>query len=354
MIDPVLERNLADCSEILDLWRRFHDFMAVGAKGEGISSEREAEFLTVKSRIAMLHDSFMAALQADRNIGQSMLTIVGRAITLHHLARMSVAEVKKMEIEWHQAYLLLQETLGNLEEKRAKLADISEAAYKAERFRTGVKQRFDRITKSNMTIGVLIFGALLFATVGVQVTGIFDWGSLRNFGPTRAVFYVVYDKAVRLVFSHAHYYRLDWVELPVKDEESRAFLPKGFWRFHPEDVTDVDRQAKVDIKREVLPTLGLPSGTLSTIQGAKDYKEIWTFNSQDYICIALFLMDSTAQARGLAEDIRRAVQGTNAHNVGAANRANILMVFYLSEKNHATDSRDAFSEYLSRGADLIW
>lgn len=354
MIDPVLERNTADCTEILEHWRKFHDHMAAAVKNEAITPEREADFLAVKSRIAMLHDSFMASLTADRNIGQSMLTIVSRAITLHHLARMSVAEIKKMEIEWHQAYLLLQETLGNLEERRAKLAQVSEAAYKAEKFRTNVKQTIDRIIKSNAFVGLLILLAILFVTVGVQVLGIWDWASLRNYGPTRAAFYYVYDKGLRHVFGHLPYYRLTWVDIPVSDDESRDFLPGGYWVWRKDQQANLDPQCQISVKDEVLPRIGLPEATLSAIRGASDYSEIWFYNSNDYICMALFLMDSTTRARELADDIRRAVSGAGERNIGAGNRANILIVFFFSQKDNAPQSRDAFSEFINRGGDLIW
>lgn len=353
MIDPQLERNYKDCAELLELWKKFHERMIAAGKGQAPSPESEIEFMGLKSRVAMIHDSFMKALTADQNIGQSMLSIVSRAITLQHLTRMSVAELKKMEIEWHQSFLLLQETIGNLEEKRADLAEISETAYKADRAKTAMKQRFDRIFKSNTFMGMAIFAVLLFGTVGVHVLGIFEWTQLRNYSITRTPFYYVYDIGLRFLFPKMPYYRLDWVGVDAPETEIRAFLPGSYWTFNKENDGGNYTADDVNIERE-LGNIGLPQSTFDQIRANNDSGEIWCFNSQDFICIAMFLMDSTDQAERLANEIRNKVVNTPAARIwGANNRANILEVFYFSPVNNADTSHDAFSEFVQRGPDLI-
>ena len=131
MIDPAVERHIVDLTELVEAWRRYLDLAtAAFAKPKEISHEAENEFMEVKARIAMLHDSFVEAVQRDRIIAQNMMAIVNRSITLHHLVRMSEADRKKIEIEWHEAFLLLNETVSTLQEKREELASINEFSYK--------------------------------------------------------------------------------------------------------------------------------------------------------------------------------------------------------------------------------
>ncbi len=354
MIDPVLERNLTDCRELLELWQRFQQFMATALKeGEGTPSE-ESEFLHIKSRIAVLHDSFMSALLEDKNIGQSMLTIAGRAITLRHVARMSVAEVKKMEIEWHQAFLLLQETLGNVEEKQTELAAISETAHRVDLLKTNLSQSWRRITRSNTFRGVLIFGGILFGTIGVQLLGIWSWSDLRNYPATRAAFYVTYDKVLRLAIGTLPYYRLDWVERNDKVEP-----PTGFWFHDIAVVPDLDRECQVNVESEMnrlLPPF-VPQSLLEELAQRTDTKQIWFYNERDYICLALFLMRSGAQARRLADDFRGALTGTRAErDFGFTTRSNILITVFFSVKalpNGNQGSRTTFPQFVSQGENLI-
>lgn len=129
MIDPVIERQYADCCQLMSLWRKYHDYFKVAVAGREITPEREHEFITIKSHIAMLHDIFMDCLEHDQNIGQNILSIVTRSITLKHIHRMSTAEIKKIELEWHESYLLLNETIGVLEDKRNQFADVKPSEY---------------------------------------------------------------------------------------------------------------------------------------------------------------------------------------------------------------------------------
>lgn len=178
MIDPAVERQYADCQTLLDLWRQFHEFFSMAVKGDNLTHENEEAFLDLKSQIAMLHDSFMEALTRDHNIGQEVLGIISRTITLKHLNRQSVADIKKMEIEWHESYLLLNDTIGYLEEKRSELATMSAGQLRASKAAGVAFQRFNNFFGSlYFKLGVAL-GVVLFATVGVQTLGIFDYNSL--------------------------------------------------------------------------------------------------------------------------------------------------------------------------------
>lgn len=178
MIDPAVERQYSDTKELLALWRTFYDFFVMGVKNDNITPEKEGQFLEIKSRIAMLHDSFMEALTHNQNIGQEVLNIISRAITLRHLGKQSTADIKKMEIEWHESYLLLNETIGVLEEKRNELALINERQYRAGKVAGAAKQKVNNFLTSPMFKIAVIIAGVLFATFGVQTLGIYDYNEL--------------------------------------------------------------------------------------------------------------------------------------------------------------------------------
>ncbi len=130
MIDPALERRYADCQELVEAWRSFLEFYNVAVKSpEQINPQNEQGFLNAKARVAMLHDSFMDSLERDRQTGANMLGLINRSITLRHLNKMGAADHKKMEIEWHEVYLLLSDTVTALEEERTRLAGISQSSH---------------------------------------------------------------------------------------------------------------------------------------------------------------------------------------------------------------------------------
>ncbi len=138
MINPVIERQFADCTELLEAWRGFLDQFTSAVKAEdasGLTPEIEQRFMETKAKIAMLHDSFLESLKHDKNIGQNMLALVNRAITLRHMRRLSPSDQKKIEIEWHECYLLLNETVGHLGEERERLAGINEISHNISKIR---------------------------------------------------------------------------------------------------------------------------------------------------------------------------------------------------------------------------
>ncbi|AXA36370.1 MAG: hypothetical protein D6691_02505 [Candidatus Hydrogenedentota bacterium] len=181
MIDPVVERQYADTKQLLALWQQFYEFFEMARKGEGLTPDKEDQFLELKSQIAMVHDSFMDALTRDQNVGQNILDIVTRSVSLKHLNRLSVADQKKMELEWHESYLLLTDTVAELEEKRAQLATMSEAQYRAQKAAGVATQRITKIlTSTYLKVAIVVIG-VLFGTVGVQVLGIWDWDRLGDY-----------------------------------------------------------------------------------------------------------------------------------------------------------------------------
>src|SRR5690606_13071397 len=137
MINPDLERRYADCSELVDAWKAYLDHYTKYVRNPEavITPELEQKFMDVKARIAMLHDSFMEALRQDQNIGQNMLSIVNRSITLRHLRKLGQADQKKVEIEWHECYLLLNMTVSTIAEERERLAEINEVTWKIQKVR---------------------------------------------------------------------------------------------------------------------------------------------------------------------------------------------------------------------------
>jgi hypothetical protein len=129
MQDPELDRQLADIQELKQAWHQFMDFFKMGITGQPVDHAVEEEFLEIKSRIAMLHDTLMTALKGEkqdqRQIGQNIMAIVSRAITLRHVARLSDVDIKKISIEWNEALMLLDGKVGDLEEAREELEKIN-------------------------------------------------------------------------------------------------------------------------------------------------------------------------------------------------------------------------------------
>jgi len=114
--DEVLQQRLEDVKSLLKIWNHFYRILALVFQSEDeIPDEKEREFQQIKTLVAEKHDSFMRVIEKDEHVGQNILTMVKRVISLSEFRRLSRLEVNKLLIEWHDANILLNETLGSLE-----------------------------------------------------------------------------------------------------------------------------------------------------------------------------------------------------------------------------------------------
>jgi hypothetical protein len=302
MIDLAVERQYADTKELLALWQEFHNYFTMGVKGENLTHDKEAHFLDLKSRIAMLHDSFMDALTHDQNIGQEVLNIITRTITLKHLNRQSTGDTKKMEIEWHESYLLLNETVAALEDKRTELANLSGAQYRASRAAGAASQRFTSVLTSGYTKIAVITAVVSFATIGVQVLGIFDWNSAANITALQTP-YRMFKAIYRATINPDS----PWTNITVSDgdREALAAWPAGVKAPEP----------KSEQKDVVLGKLPPVAGCIDVLRGATEYRlEVTKKDMEGEVEIHAFLLPSATQARDVVDKWEKFVESPQGKN----------------------------------------
>lgn len=292
MIDQAVERQYSDTKELLALWNTFHQFFAIGVKGEAITSEKENQFLELKSRIAMLHDSFMEALTANQNIGQDVLNVITRAITLKQLNRLSTADTKKLEIEWHEVYLLLNDTVAALEHKRNDLAAINESQYKAKRAAGLAGQKVGKFFGSFYFKLAAIIVAVLFVTIGIQTLGLYDYDDLGKISALRTP-YNWGKAAVRVVKPDS-----PWPTIESMYRKPHSGWPGGLLAAEVDNETTKD-EATATLARLAAPT-GVGQQVSTMLQTAVDFKKERSTKQQgDGVDIYTFRFANADQAKAL-------------------------------------------------------
>lgn len=236
MRDPALDRNLEETRELHQRWSQFHDFFNMAAKGTKVTPEAEMKFLDLKTRIAMLHDGFMQSLKHDHKVGQNVLQILGQCIMLRRIPNLSNAEVQKIEFDWNEAYLLMTETVANLEEEQERLASISENAWKMQK----AKERFST-SMNNFLVGpwfklILVLGILGFIIVGVPMLGIYDYKNLKRDLPWSAPVYDRVMSGIRFVYSDLSFSELKEAETGLASREDYPPDDAGVSQITPEFV----------------------------------------------------------------------------------------------------------------------
>jgi hypothetical protein len=273
MLDQDLDRRLTDCKELLLHWHKFHSYFNIAIKEEGkISHEVEAEFLNLKSRIAMLHDAFMESLKHDQAIGQHVLTIVERSITIKHLKKMSIAEIKKMEIEWHESYLLLNETVGAMEEEETRLDNINPTKYKLDKLKTSIINNIRNFLTS-------IYLKLALVVLGIPVGFIIlnEFWPLKQLGEIKitAPVYHGVRNAMRIVMPGLSYHKIEDIS---RNEDGR-----------PEGIQD----GKTKYDKNKAANLFMFAGFSDYLKSAnvKFKEEAYKFNNRSPLHFLIFLIN---------------------------------------------------------------
>jgi hypothetical protein len=117
-----IENEMDEIRMLMKIWNKFYRILTTTFYNEDADiSELDREFQQIKQVVAEHHGHFMKVIKKDFHIGQSVLTTVKRTISLEGFQNLSPLEINKTLIEWHDANILLNETLGSLEADRDRI-----------------------------------------------------------------------------------------------------------------------------------------------------------------------------------------------------------------------------------------
>lgn len=115
-IEP-LDRYVAQTREFMDGWLLFGQVMSAFVQPNANRAQLENQFLRIKSNLARQHNVLKNKLGPDFRFDPNVIHILAGTPNLESLYSQSEVAVKKLQNEWHRAFISMNETLGNLEEK---------------------------------------------------------------------------------------------------------------------------------------------------------------------------------------------------------------------------------------------
>lgn len=327
MVDPELERRYADCKELVDAWRVFLELISVGIKDPSqINPQYEQAFLNSKARIAMLHDSFMEAIKNDKekSTGANMLGLVNRSITLRHVAKSQDVEKKKMEIEWHEVYLMLNECIVGLEEERAKLLAINEFNWKVGK----VLKSIQSAVWNFVTSPYLKFAVGVVVVVGA-VASLFIFEDALRKNPQTGKY-----------FSYFLYAQRQFVGIEAPYMSIGEFTKGGFNKPVPGVKEFSMKDSGVNKVAAALAGLRFNLGDKSPMElvgQAAQEAEVWTADMENGVrpaAVYLIYYFDVRRARALETAFKSANPG-NTTNFNVVRKANIVGIAYAPRRDAA-------------------
>lgn len=117
-----LDKRVEMTREFMNDWLLFNQILSAYPSPGVNKAQLENQFLKIKSKLAREHRVLKDNLQTDYAIDQNTMNIVSSATNLESIYSQSEVAVKKLQNEWHRAFISINETLGAIEDKKARAA----------------------------------------------------------------------------------------------------------------------------------------------------------------------------------------------------------------------------------------
>ncbi|MBI1318618.1 MAG: hypothetical protein GC168_06685 [Candidatus Hydrogenedens sp.] len=104
-------------------WLLFNQIMTSYSNPGANKAQLENQFLKIKSKIARSHQVLKDTLLDDYKIDGATMNIVSGATSLEAIYSQSEVAIKKLQTEWHRAFISINETLGTIEDKKRRAED---------------------------------------------------------------------------------------------------------------------------------------------------------------------------------------------------------------------------------------
>lgn len=155
-VDDVLERTRV----FMDDWLRFNQVISAYPAPNANKPALETQFLQLKSKLARELPVLKDRLGPDCRFGTEVVNLVGGATSLSAIYAQSEVAVKKLGGEWHRAFININESVGEIEDKRRR-------AEMGERVMIGGLVVLNRVRKPLPWREILIYGGAVSAVIAV-------------------------------------------------------------------------------------------------------------------------------------------------------------------------------------------
>jgi len=115
-----LDRRVSMVREFMNDWLLFNQILSAYPSPGVNKAQLENQFLKVKSKLAREHNVLREAIQSDYAIDKNTMQIVATATNLESIYSQSEVAVKKIQGDWHRSFISINETLGQIEDKKAR------------------------------------------------------------------------------------------------------------------------------------------------------------------------------------------------------------------------------------------
>ena len=160
----LLDRSIQLTREFMNDWLLFNQILSAYPSPGVNKAQLENQFLKIKSKLAREHQVLKESLGADYKFDANTMNIVSGATNLESIYSQSEVAIKKLQNEWHRAFISINETLGALEDKKVR-AEAGEHVMVGNMMATPAKQGMSKGTKQALIIIAIIIAIIVILMI---------------------------------------------------------------------------------------------------------------------------------------------------------------------------------------------
>ena len=159
--------------DFMNDWLLFNQILSAYPSPGVNKAQLENQFLKVKSKLAREHQVIKDSLGPDYKFDGGVINIISGATNLETIYAQSEVAVKKLQNEWHRAFISINETLGTLEDKKARAEAGEKVLIGNMPVATGKKGGGGGGMDPQTRNLLIVFGVLVLAIIGVMFLPMF-------------------------------------------------------------------------------------------------------------------------------------------------------------------------------------
>ena len=159
----MLDRSISLTREFMNDWLLFNQILSAYPSPGVNKAQLENQFLKIKSKLAREHQVLKESLGPDYKFDANTMNIVSGATNLESIYSQSEVAIKKLQNEWHRAFIAINETLGALEDKKVRL-EAGENVIVGNMMPTAKGAQMSKGTKNGLLFLaiVIVVGAIIY------------------------------------------------------------------------------------------------------------------------------------------------------------------------------------------------
>ncbi|MBI4974922.1 MAG: hypothetical protein HZC19_03890 [Candidatus Omnitrophica bacterium] len=134
MVDKKTEADIKALNGFLEYWRKFHSIHKKKKKKEIITNEEEAIFLETKKLVRDKYDALKKGLEFKYMPHARLTDPVNDILSLNTIRFMSEKNLKKLNDDWRDSYIFLNNILEHLKNKKRRLEQFNPISVYLKRF----------------------------------------------------------------------------------------------------------------------------------------------------------------------------------------------------------------------------